>query len=93
MMNLNMKEINKAHYDRIKKRNVEKQQNNTGAIYNNYTSLLYVDDTYTNDKHADDHSVEVNCNNSFHENNIGSNNTSRGRITPMGDVTLVAVVI
>jgi hypothetical protein len=56
------------------------------CIYNNYTSLLYVDDTYTNDKHADDHSVEVNCNNSFHENNIGSN-TSRGRITPMGDVT------
>jgi hypothetical protein len=71
---LNMKEINKAHYDRIKKRNVE----NNKTIPVQYIIIHQsVDDTYTNDKHADDHSVEVNCNNSFHENNIGSNNTSR----------------
>jgi hypothetical protein len=65
---LNMKEINKAHYDRIKKRNVENNKNNTGA-YIIITPVCYMWMIPTNDKHADDHSVEVNCNNSFHENN------------------------
>jgi hypothetical protein len=37
---LNMKEINKAHYDRIKKRNVEKQK--TIPVIYNITPVCYM---------------------------------------------------
>jgi hypothetical protein len=43
---LNMKEINKAHYDRIKKRNVENNQNNTG-IYNTPVCYMWMIPTRT----------------------------------------------
>jgi hypothetical protein len=39
-----------------------KQNEDKKASFGAYFRAPTVDDTHTNDKHADDHSVEVNCN-------------------------------